>query len=90
VTGEEHVFFTTPYIVRQPGLSEWQAYFRRNLPVAARLDAYERHMTSLRYWNEYVFEGYAGHDLEDIFLEGLPDVPESRPHSEASHRPSEW
>jgi hypothetical protein len=47
-------------------------------------------MTSLRYWNEYVFEGYAGHDLEDIFLEGLPDVPESRPHSEASHRPSEW
>jgi hypothetical protein len=71
VTGEEHVFFTTPYIVRQPGLSEWQAYFRRNLPVAARLDAYERHMTSLRYWNEYVFEGYAGHDLEDIFLEGV-------------------
>jgi hypothetical protein len=45
---------------------------------------------SLRYWNEYVFEGYADHDAEAIFLEGLPDVPESRPHSEASRRRSGW
>jgi hypothetical protein len=85
--GFEHVVFTTPYIVRHPGLSEWEAYFRRNLPVAARLEAYERHMKlgpSRSCWNEYVFEAYVGHDAEAVFLEGLPDVPESRP----SRRPA--
>ena len=45
--GFEHVVFTTPYVLLEPGLHEWQAYFRRTLPDApkrARLDAYERHM----------------------------------------------
>jgi hypothetical protein len=90
--GSEHVVFTTPYIVRRPGLSEWEAYFRRSLPLGDRLEAYERHMKfgpSRSYWNEYVFEAYTGHDAEAVFLAGLPDVPESRPHSEASRR-SGW
>jgi hypothetical protein len=29
----------------------------------------------------HVFEGYVNHQPGAIFLEGLPDVPESRPHS---------
>jgi hypothetical protein len=32
------------------------------------------------YWNEYIFEAYAGHDDQAIWLRGLPDVAESRPH----------
>src|ERR1017187_8307920 len=37
--------------------------------------------TSRRYWTEFVFEGYVNHRPGAIYLEGLPDVPESRPHS---------
>ena len=32
--GSEHVVFMTPYLVLEPGLREWQAYFLRTLPDA--------------------------------------------------------
>jgi len=86
--GVEHVIFTTPYIVLQPGLPDWQAYFRRTLPEAPQqvyLDAYQRHMKygpTRMYWNDFVFEAYVNHRTEVVYLAGLPDVPESRPHSE--------
>jgi hypothetical protein len=86
--GAEHVVFTTPYIVLQPGLRDWHAYFRRALPEApqqARLDAYARHIKygpTRMYWNDFVFEAYVNHRTDVIHLAGLPDVPESRPHSE--------
>ena len=83
----EHVVFTTPYVLLTPGLIEWRGYFTRVLsgtPEHAQPDAYERHMKygpTRRYWNEFVFEGYVNHQKEAIFLAGLPDIPESRPHS---------
>ena len=88
----EHVAFSTPYVLLKPGLAEWQAYFRRTLPSGpqlARLDAYARHLKygpTRTYWNDFVFEGYVNHRTEAIFLAGLPDVPESRPHSEVNTR----
>lgn len=33
------------------------------------------------YWTEFVFEAYVSHQTEVLFLAGLPDVAESRPHS---------
>jgi hypothetical protein len=33
------------------------------------------------YWSEFVFEAYVNHRSDVIFLAGLPDVAESRPHS---------
>ena len=92
-SGSEHVVFTTPYVLLKPGMHEWQAYFRRTLPDApkqARIDANERHMKygpTRSYWNDFVFEGYVNHRTEVIFLAGLPAIPESRPHSNASNRP---
>jgi hypothetical protein len=86
--GSEHVVFTTPYILLNSGLREWQAFFLRTLPEApqqAYLDAYERHMKygpTRAYWNNFVFEGYVNHRTEAIYLAGIPDIPESRPHSE--------
>jgi hypothetical protein len=44
---EEHVVFTTPYLLIEPGEREWLAYFQRTLPNAAtedRIAAYEHHM----------------------------------------------
>ena len=38
------------------------------------------------YWCEFVFEAYVGHRSDVIFLQGLPDVAESRPHSQVNSR----
>jgi hypothetical protein len=83
----EHVVFTSPYVLISPDATCWTQYFDR---IAAkdssrsRIEALERHFkwgTSRRYWPEFVFEGYVNHQPGAIFLKGLPDVPESRPHS---------
>jgi hypothetical protein len=85
--GTEHVVFTTPYIVVHPDFAEWLAYFRRTLPATAGFDHYERHMKygpTREYWNDYVFQAYVNHKADAIYLAGLPDIPESRPHSKIS------
>lgn len=79
--------FGTPYLLVESGEYERQAYFRRTLPDAPtedRIAAYEHHMKfgpARDYWTEFVFEAYVNHRSDVIFLKGLPDVPESRPHS---------
>ena len=87
VERHEHVVFTTPYVLLEPGERAWLAYVDRTLPHPSpekRTAAYERHMKwgpTRDYWSEFVFEAYVNHRHDVIFLEGLPDVPESRPHS---------
>ena len=89
---DEHVVFTTPYVLIAPGEREWLAYFQRALPdgpVDERVAAYERHMKfgpARDHWTEFVFEAYVNHRHDVIFLKGLPDVPESRPHSAINSR----
>ena len=87
---EEHIVFTTPYVLVEPGEREWLAYFNRTLPEGApekRVAAYEKHMKwgpARDYWTEFVFEAYVNHRHDVIFLRGLPDVAESRPHSKVN------
>jgi hypothetical protein len=85
----EHVVFTTPYVVLHPELHDWLGYFRRafgqNQPP--HIEDYQRHMKygpTRAYWNDFVFEGYVNHRADVIFLAGLPDIPESRPHSQVN------
>jgi len=84
---DDHVVFTTPYRLIETSEREWQSYFQRTLPDApaeARIAAYEHHMKfgpARDYWTEFVFEAYANHRSDVIFLKGFPDIPESRPHS---------
>jgi hypothetical protein len=85
--GSEHVVFTTPYVLVEPGPRDWLAYFGRAFPHTARVDDYERHMKygpTREYWNDFVFEAYVNHRTEAIYLAGLPEVPESRPHSKVN------
>ncbi len=83
----DHVVFTSPYVLIAPDATGWTQYFDRIAakdPHRPRIEALERHLkwgTSRRYWTEFVFEGYVNHRRGAIYLEGLPDVPESRPHS---------
>ncbi len=77
----------TPYVIVNPGVDAWHEYLGRTLcKTGSRedIDAYKRlmkHGLDDRYWSESVFEAYANHKPEAIFLRGLPDVPESRPQS---------
>jgi len=85
-TFAEAVVLTTPYVILNPGPAAWQAYLDRTLPAIAAdpETAYPRLMKrglNERFWLEYVFEAYANHRTEAVFLMGLPDVAESRPHS---------
>jgi len=88
----EHVVFTTPYQLLEPGKREWEAYFDRTLPDAPirnRIAGYEHHMKfgpARGYWPMFVLEAYVNHRPDIIFLEGLPDMPESRPHSKVNSR----
>ena len=91
----EHVVFTTPYVVLHPGVADWRAYFGRTLAQdpRARVEDYERHMKygpTREYWNEYVFEAYVNYRTEVIYLAGVPDVPESRPHSRVNEERFGW
>lgn len=85
------VAFTTPYVIVRPGLAEWMAYFERSLPLTKVLDpglAYAELMKfglTRKYWNEFILEAYVRHEHEAIFLEGLPDVESSRPHSSSGY-----
>ncbi len=83
----ESIVVTTPYVIQNPGPTGWQKYLERTLPKIGANDprtAYTRLMKrglDERFWFEYVFEAYASHRAEAVFLMGLPDIPESRPHS---------
>ena len=85
-----HIVFTTPYLLIAPAESEWLAYMDRVLPAepsTKRQADYLHHMKygPVRdYWPEFVFEAYVNYKPEVIFLEGLPDVAESRPCSRVS------
>jgi hypothetical protein len=84
--GDAHVVFTPPYVLIHPTLSAWTAYIERaahSAPVVSPEQALEQHFKwgpHLRYWPEFICEGYANHESGAIFLVGLPDVPESRTH----------
>lgn len=89
VAGGPSVLWGTPYQLLWPSGADWAAYFRRSRPKTGLdgIPAYERLMKrglSPRYWTEYVFEAYANHEEGVIFLRGLPDVEDSRPHSGAN------
>ncbi len=36
------------------------------------------------FWNEFVLEAYVNYQSDAIFLAGLPDIPEIRPHASVS------
>jgi hypothetical protein len=90
--GADHVVFTSPYVLTAPDVTGWTTYLDRvasKTPAITRAQALEQHFKwgpSPRYWLEFVFEAYSRHESGAIFLHGLPNVAESRPHS-PSYRP---
>jgi hypothetical protein len=83
----DHVVFTSPYVLTAPNVTGWTAYLDRvasKTSTDTRVEALEQHFKwgpNPWYWMEFVFEAYSRYESGAIFLHGLPDVAESRPHS---------
>ncbi|MBU1344151.1 MAG: hypothetical protein KKE44_20885 [Proteobacteria bacterium] len=94
------VAFTTPYILidldgdigSSAKRDDWEAFFARNLKAVREKDKIKTYDSFMKYgknkhfWNEYIFEGYVNYEADMIMLAGIPDIPLSMPHSEASQR----
>ena len=60
-----------------------------NAPPEERIARYEHPMKygpTQDCWTKFVFEACVNHRTEVVFLAGLPDIAESRPHSRVSSR----
>lgn len=93
----EHLVPITPYVITQPtDESAWRAFLQRTLPRLRDPDLQKAHELLMKFglspnmWNEYIFEAYLNHQSDVIFLQGLPDVALSRPHSRESENQSDW
>jgi len=80
------VVFTTPYVLSSHEKPRWEAYLKRTVSqkkthtTANSLESLMKYGLSDAYWHEYIHQAYVNHQLEAIFLQGLPDVSSTRPH----------
>jgi hypothetical protein len=94
LTSTDHVVFTSPYVLTAPDMAAWTTYLDRvtsKKSAGTRAETLEQHFKwgpNPRYWLEFVFEAYSRHESGAIFLPGLPDVAESRPHSPSYQPPA--
>lgn len=79
----------TPYIivgdVRKQDLEQF--FDRQSLSAGSgnppkALDRFMKRPQKPFFWYEYVFQGYSSHSDNAIFLMGVPDIPETLPHSD--------
>ena len=81
------VIMTTPYILIGHSKQEWVSFFERNSTdrkdsqLETKLQFFLKHGLSTNYWNEFIVEAYAGYRREAIFLQGIPDLANTRPHA---------
>lgn len=82
-----HIVFNTPYVMYETTVKGWSDYFDRALDSStqdSRKKDFQSHMkygNNPFYWTEYVFESYVNHTDSFILSKGLPDLPQSLPHS---------
>ncbi|MHC1743067.1 MAG: hypothetical protein AB9873_08550 [Syntrophobacteraceae bacterium] len=84
------VVMTTPYVLVGHSTGEWIDFFARqgiresDPQLDIQLGHFMKYGRSRNYWNEFVFQAYFNHRRELIILEGIPDKPETLPHSDVN------
>lgn len=84
------VVITTPYVLMGHSKEEWTEFFARHgirksdPELDSRLDQFMKCGPSRNFWNEFIFQAYFNHRKEFIILEGIPDKPETLPHSDVN------
>ena len=82
-----HIIFTTPYVLTETSEADWTAYLNKSILETGSTDRrtalYEvlKYGREPRFWSEFIFLSYHHHQLDAIFLAGLPDVKGSLPHA---------
>ena len=82
---DQYIAITTPYVILETSQRYWENYFERVLPKMAIHPPVLAYNELLKYglipnyWNEYIFQAYANHIDNAIFLLGIPDKPDSLP-----------
>ena len=82
-----HIVFTTPYVLIGQSKKDWIAYLKRSMvgmkapPEADRLHQLLKFGPRRNYWNEFVLLAYHHHQVDAIFLTGIPDLKATLPHA---------
>jgi len=86
-----HIGFTTPYILVGANKADWTAYLKKQFfgtsGAQKALHDLMKYGLTINHWNEFIFQAYHHHQIDAIFLAGLPDVKGSRPHASESGIP---
>lgn len=81
-----HVAFTTPYVLTDTTKTDWTAYLKKSIlgnvapDILAALHKFMKYGRDRTIWNDFILQAYHHHQADAIFLAGLPDVQDSRPH----------
>ncbi len=82
-----HVAFTTPYVLLGSTKKDWIDFLRRNIvgiKASSEAEALHRLMKCgprKNYWNEFVFLAYHHHQVNAVYLSGIPDLKSTLPHA---------
>lgn len=76
-----HIIFTTPYIILNYSEKDWKKFFQRQIGNSGNLKIYHflKYHPDIKYWHNYIFEGYVNYNENCIFLTGIPDIKGSKP-----------
>lgn len=83
----ESVVFTTPYVLFVDRKQEWLGYLSRVFAQHGMPDSVSSYEHIMKYgthandWNEFIFLSYFTRSASIILLHGIPDRPETLPHS---------
>lgn len=81
-----HVNFNTPYVMHEGTTKEtWLASIERTLAKEQNPEQafhhYMKYGPEPRYWTDYILEAYMNHTADVIWLQGVPDRAQTRPHA---------
>jgi hypothetical protein len=82
-----HIVFTTPYVLVDVTKKDWTDFLRRSIVGTKAFGEAEALHRLLKfgpkrnYWNEFVFLAYRSHQVDAIFLTGIPDLKATLPHA---------
>jgi hypothetical protein len=84
------VTMVTPYVFKGSSRMAWESFFQRYLASGnggdRSLHEYLKNGKSLGYWLEFIFQAFMGYTGNMIQVAGVPDNPDSLPHSDPKHK----
>lgn len=80
------IILNTPYVILYQNEEDWIQYFERHgikksdLGIDAKILRKMKYNVDIKYWLNYIMDGYVNYNPNCIFLTGIPDIKGSKPH----------